>query len=348
MSRITPFLFFCLIASGSALFYFSQNDEVLNSMLPSVADTTQPQTQAIPFTQATTLSGAYLAGRYAQRHFDWQAAGSFMGQVLNEEPNDPALLKRAMVLAMGAGEAEKAIALAQKTEAAEGHPSALSELFVAVGDFKNKNYESAAAHIQKMPAGGLSDFILPLLNSWADAAVGKSNTETLDQNTIHLYHAILINDFLGKPDHIEKLLLKALNTPDLGYEDIARIADLYAHIGNTEQAKKLYKEALSLSPENPELIDKIASIDQGDNSAVFVHIKTAEEGVGEALYDMARLLAQEYSDESAQIFAQMAIYLNPGSTKARFLLASLAARNERYDDAIASYRSIAPEDLNYK
>jgi tetratricopeptide (TPR) repeat protein len=347
LNRITPILFFCLIASGSAMFYFKHMQEQ-GLDAPQTAAQSIASQKTLPFTQATTLSGAYLAGRYAQRHFDWSAAGSFMGQVLNEDANDPALLKRAMVLAMGAGDAEKAIALAQKTEAVEGQPSALAELFIAVGDFKNKNYESAAAHIQKMPAGGLSDFILPLLNSWGDAALGKSHTDTLDQNTIHLYHAILINDFLGQPNNTEKLLLKALNTPDLGFEDVARIADLYAHIGNTAQAKKLYQEALALSPEHPELIDKIAKVERGDKDDVFVHIKAAEEGVGEALYDMARLLAQEYSDESAQIFAQMAIYLNPDSTKVRFLLASLAARNERYDDAIEAYRSIAPEDVNYK
>ncbi len=124
-----------------------------------------------PFTQASTVSGAYLAGRYAQRHFDWSAAGSFIDQVLHQTPNDPALIKRAMVLAMGAGDVDQAIALAKRAEEAEGQPSALAELFMAVGDFKTKNYQSASAHIEKMPAGGLSDFILPLLKSWCSVIV---------------------------------------------------------------------------------------------------------------------------------------------------------------------------------
>jgi tetratricopeptide (TPR) repeat protein len=65
------------------------------------------------------------------------------------------------------------------------------------------------------------------------------------------------------------------------------------------------------------------------------------------MYDMARLLAQDYSDESARVFVQMALYLNPGHTRARFLLAHIAARNDRSDEAIAAYEQIPPSDGNY-
>lgn len=344
MKRIVPLIAFCLVASGSALVYLQQQHQGTTEKPESVINLQSAQP---PFTQASSVSGAYLAGRYAQRHFDWSAAGTFIDQVLHEMPNDPALIKRAMVLAMGAGDVDKGIALAKRAEEAEGQPSALAELFMAVGDFKTKNYQSASAHINKMPPGGLSDFILPLLKSWCDAALGKSNTQSLDQNTIHLYHAILINDFLGKPEHIETLLSKALNAPGLSLEDIIRIADLYADIGNAEKARQLYQEALALDSENPDIERKLENLSKGEAAATFVHVKTAEAGVSEALYDMARLLAQEYSDESARVFAQMAIYLNPEASKNRFLLASIAARNNRTAEAIEIYRSIGPEDLHY-
>jgi tetratricopeptide (TPR) repeat protein len=62
---------------------------------------------------------------------------------------------------------------------------------------------------------------------------------------------------------------------------------------------------------------------------------------------MARLLFREYSDDSALVFARMALHLNPNLTESRILLAGLMARHERIDDAIAYYNAISPEESIY-
>jgi tetratricopeptide (TPR) repeat protein len=346
LSRISPLLLLILILSGSALVYLRDSGE--SPAVPAGRPDAAASATAQPFTEASTLSGAYLAGRYAQRHFDWSASKTFYNQILTRAPEDAGLLKKVMLLAVGNGQVEEALLLARRVQALERpEHGALSSLVLAVGDFKNKNYKGAAEQIRKMPTGGLSDFILPLLNSWAGAALGKNETEGLDQNTIHLYHAILIDDFLGQSGHIEKLLEKAQATPDLGPEDLVRIGDLYAHIGQPAKAVALYTNILNQAPDDPDVTEKIRKIEQGEKESAFARVQSAEQGVAEALYDMARLTAQEYSDESARVFAQMAIYLDPGMTKARFLLASLEARNDRLDDAIATYLSIAPGDTDY-
>ena len=59
---------------------------------------------------------------------------------------------------------------------------------------------------------------------------------------------------------------------------------------------------------------------------------------------MATILAQDYSDESARVFAHMALYLDSEFTDAKLLLARLAARNKREAKAIASYLSITQEE----
>ena len=61
MNRITPILFFCLIASGSAMFYFKHMQEQ-GLDAPQTAAQSIASQKTLPFTQATTLSGAYLAG----------------------------------------------------------------------------------------------------------------------------------------------------------------------------------------------------------------------------------------------------------------------------------------------
>lgn len=345
MNRISSAFYIILITAISGFAYWHYVPE--QSTLP-----TQPTVESIPqdtrpFTRANTLSGSYLAGRFAQRQYDWSAASGFIGQILAQHPDDPALLKRQMVLAMGSGDHEQALALARRLDIIEKNGGGLTALFLSIADFKAKNYTGAQKHIQAMTSGGLSDFILPLLRSWADAGVGINNTQGLTGNTIHLYHSILINTFMKNPQQVESHLNKALAVPDLGSEDLERMGDLFAQIDKLEKAGSLYKEALALNPDNAALLDKIEKLEKNEKLDIFSEIQSAEQGVAEALFDMARLLAQEYNDESALVFAQMAAYLNPEMAKTRFLLAALSARNNHYKEAIEAYHSIPPEDKNY-
>lgn len=348
MKRLITILVLCLTGAAAGALLYGRGD--LSFLRDRLVSESAPVPAAAPDTlpfAGTNAPGRYLSARYAQRHHDWAAAGRFIAPVLEANPENLILLKRAMVLAMGAGEVEKAVDLARRVEALGEEENALSELFIAIGDFGAGDYEQAAARIRALPSGGLSDFIMPLLRGWSAAALGKDETAQLGRNTVHLYHAILISDFLGRTGNIESLLRQAIRSSDLTAEDIERIADIYVHIGDLKQAVSLYGEALSIDPSNEILAAKIAGIERGDLPKTFVRIETPEQGVAEALYDMARLLAQDYSDESARVFAQMALHLNPAHTRCRFLLASLAARNDRIDEAVAAYQGVPADDEHY-
>ncbi len=353
MKRLASVLALCLTGVAAGAFFLGRGDlsflrdwrERMPVSIPAMSSMIVGK-EATPFA-GTNTAGRYLSARYAQRHHDWTGAGRFIAPVLEQNPEDPALLKRAMVLAMGAGEVEKAIELARRVEAVDKKENALSGLFIAIGDFKAGLYPQASSRIRSLPSGGLSDFIMPLLRGWSAAAMGQDDTVSLNRNTVHLYHAILIADFLGRTGHVENLLNQAMKSPDLTAEDIERIADIYAHIGKVDQARTLYEEALSITGGSAAVNEKITRLERGEKPQVFIHVKTPEQGVAEALYDMARLLAQDYSDESARVFASMALYLDPAHTRDRFLIAHLAARNGRNDEAIAAYRGIPADDENY-
>ena len=198
-----------------------------------------------------------------------------------------------------------------------------------------------------MPEGGLSAFIMPLLESWSQAALGVYNVDALKTNSVHLYHAILISDYMDRTDVVRDMLKQALGAGELNTEDIQRIADIYAHIGEKDSALKLYEQALSVMPDNAEIKEKYEALEAGETADVFIRIESPEVGVAEAFHDMARLLAQEYSDESARVFGRVALYLDPALTKGRFMLAEIAARNERYDDAIKLYNSVDANDEEF-
>jgi tetratricopeptide (TPR) repeat protein len=291
-----------------------------------------------------TVSGHYLAGRFAQRHHDWKAAGENLRKVMEKTGgNDPELIKRSMVLAMGAGDFQTAIDMAARVEELSigdaSARSALSALFLALEDFKNKEYAQASEKIQNMPGGSLSNFIMPLLQSWSSAALETYDVAGLNKSIVHIYHAIMIADFMKRTQDVEALLENAMVTSNLTMSDIERIADIYAHIGKKEDALKLYQQIL-LAVDDGDVAKKVKQLAHGDSTAVFDQVDTPEGGVAKALHDMAAVLALEYSDESARVFSHMALYLDPKLTGAKLLLARLAARNGRENEAIEAYLSI--------
>ena len=156
-------------------------------------------------------------------------------------------MKRAMVLSMGAGDYETAFKLAQhlnelSEQAANNENSALATLFIAIKNFKEKKYDLAVENIRNMPEGSISAFVMPLLYSWSSAALGQYDVSELNRTSNHIYHAIMISDYLERHDQIEILLEKAMSAPNLSYIETQRIADIFAHIGNIDKALKLYEE----------------------------------------------------------------------------------------------------------
>ncbi|MCB1580435.1 MAG: tetratricopeptide repeat protein [Rhodospirillales bacterium] len=303
--------------------------------------------QPAPSYEGSSIAGSYLSGQFAQHYHDWKTAGRYMDYILKKEPDNPALLKRAMVLAIGAGDYDRAMTFAHNIIENYESTNALSLMFLTAEAFRKQDYNAAATYIQTMPEGGLSAFIMPMLYSWSSASLGHYDVDDLQDNSIHLYHAILVSDFMDKKDNIKSMLKQALTLGELSPEDVERIADIYAHIGETKSAAALYEQAMRIESENETLLKKKEAAEKGESPEMFVRVETPAQGLGEAFYDMARLLSHDFSDESARVFARLALFLNPEDTHSRLLLADIAARNERYADAIALYKGIEPKDSDF-
>ncbi|MFK7840026.1 MAG: tetratricopeptide repeat protein [Bdellovibrionales bacterium] len=299
-----------------------------------------------PHARRSTLSGNYLSSRFAQRHHDWANATEFVDGILDHAPQDLSLTKRAMVLAMGAGQYDQAIKKA--TIVVKDEPdNSLALLFQAMLNFKQKDYQAGADIIDNMPPGSLSAFIMPLLKSWAKASIGESDTQGLQDSTIHLYHAILIADYLDDHEMVKGLLAQSLKTPDISTADLTRVAGIYAHIGDNDKAKELYDRVFLLEPDNVEVAENLERLKSGEAIIIFDMVDSPEGGLAVAMHDMARVLYADFSDESARIFAHLALYLNPTKVDSALLLGHIATRNERYDEAINFYKSVSAEHPKY-
>lgn len=294
-----------------------------------------------------TPAGHYLAARFAQRQHDWKSASRYVDAILKQMPEDLDMQKRAMVLAMGAGEYEQAMTIAKEVYAVEAN-NPLAALFSATYAFKQQDYEAASKIVQGLPDSGFSHFMTPLLHSWAQASVGVFDIEQLGNNAIHVYHSILIADLLEQEEAMQKLLHNALQSQDMTTLDLERIGDLYAHVGLLEDARDIYEKIFELEPDNTSVEAKLETIENGGiNEPFFTSVSSAREGLARTMFDMGRLLYSDYNDESAKIFAQMALYLSDDMPDIHLLLGSIAARNGQADIAIAQFNEIGPQDRHY-
>ena len=299
---------------------------------------------AYPFGRPNVF-GDYLIGRFAQLHHDWAQASDVLDKNLKQNPENLQLMKRGMILSMGSGNPQRSLEIAHDIYKLE-QDSSLVLLFLIAEAFHKKDYAKAKGLIKALPRGSVSEFILPLLHSWTDAAEGKLNIVALKNNAIHMYHAVLVSYFLKQDSEIDVLLMNAQKADDLSIYDLERIADIYAHIGKKDKALYHYQQIMAVHPQGL-IQEKINALEDGTYKSGFEKVNSPQEGIAGAFYDMARALIDEYSDESARVFANIALFLDPNFTNAKILLAHITARNEQFSQAIEYYRSVNSDDAGY-
>lgn len=296
-----------------------------------------------------TASGNYLAGQYAQRHKDWDKASDFMGRVLAEDKDNLDLQKHAMVLYMASGQINQAVDIANKV-LSETDDNLLAVLFAALGEFKKEDYLSASKTLEEIQENTIATFIVPALKLWADSAKGSFNTSALEKNSFYAYHAMLAAKYLNRGNEAVDYALGAFDVDGIDIRDVEKTADLFVKLGETDQALKLYNAVVERGFTSPDITQKISYLEKDisiDKLLKIQNIKTPKEGAAIVFLDMAEILLREYSDDSATIFAQMALALNPTLEEAHMIIGNILTRHDRYEEAITQFQKIKKEGEFY-
>lgn len=297
-----------------------------------------------------TLSGSYLASRHAQIKHDWSSAGQFIDTVLETDPTNTDLMKRALILSFGSQQYDHAFEMSQRLLDI-GQETALSASILSLKHLKAQEYAKAITVLNKIPQNETATFVSPILYGWARAGLGALDTESFNQQPIHAFHAVLVADFIGQQDRVHEIITGALQDKGVSLYDLQRIAELQIKRKNFVQAKSLYLTINQAQPGIAFIEERLAILESNKaedlsqyENLPTLDIKSASEGAAFALQDMAQLLYKEYSDESARLFSSMALYLDPENESARVTLASITSRNGRYDDAISYYDGISDKN----
>jgi len=133
--------------------------------------------------------------------------------------------------------------------------------------------------------------------------------------------------------------------------DAERAANVLAAIGDEDEALKLYQSITEQQGGSRNLDRKIAAIkNKQDLSRIdpALQVKTARQGAAVTVFDLARILFQEESDATARMFGNMALALDPEMVEGRMLMANAMAHSGHYDDALAYYAAIKPDNPLYQ
>ena len=300
------------------------------------------------------FAGQFLAAGFAQSQSDWKRANTYLGSALASDPKNAELQKRAMIFAMGAGDLPGAAARARDLIAGgnrEGHaPEGLTQLIVALDQIAGDKPRDALTTLNAMGPGDVTDFIRPLLGGWAHAALGTLDTASLQSNGVHQYNGALIALFLKKPDVAADFARRLGGAKTATPYDIERAGDVLAATGHIDEALKLYARLEGGGEAGAMLTRKTAAVRRGgDLKAILpaLQLTSAKQGAAGAVFDLARVLYEQHADGTAEMFANMALALDPGLLPARLLVAGVLARGGNYDGAVHIFDGLNPGAPDY-
>lgn len=299
---------------------------------------------------AVSLSGNYLAGHIAQKRKDLPAAAKYWGRALEQDSEDPTLIRRAFLYAVMNAEIDRAMDLAERfTELEQKGP--ISNLALALRDAKSGDWEKVQSRMETLDGTGLNSFTKPALLGWAAYAQSgleaglealKPLRELGGARPLHDLHAGLMNELSDKLAAAEAYYLSVAEDDAGASLRSARVlGTLYERQGKTAEAKAAYELYLQDQPNSQFVEMDLKRLAEGGTAPRL--ITTPEEGVAEALFGIASSLNRQGGYETSLVLGQLALYIRPDFPVMQYMLGGILEQLDRHTDAIAMYQRL-PED----
>jgi len=304
---------------------------IANSAAPA-ADKPQPTTEA-PF-------GAYLAGRHAQQVRDYQAAVGWFEEALKADPDSPELITRTFLMETSVGHFARAQKLAE-SELKLDSSDAMAELILLLDRVKAGDKAGAIYRADALPEEGVHRFVRPVARAWARVAVGdvagaEAALADLDKFNgfapLKYYQLGLIDDFAGKADQAEANFKKTLEASgQLNWRLTDAMANFYRRHGRDDEAKALYDRFVNDNAGSELAESVLATRTQGIPAPL---VGSAEEGLAEALFDLASVVNQPETLDLALLYSRCALELRPHMVLAQLLLADVLSAQNKPEESL--------------
>ena len=337
---------FVFVASGISFFFLDE----YGTPSPPSSITEIPETSVV--NTNVSAFGRFLAGRFAESQSDLERAAQMMAFVLEDKPDDQRFLKHAFVLAMIAGDATRAVKLAEDMDAA-GISNSTALIVQMSQDFRKADFAAALLRVKDANSDGLGRLALPIAKAWSlvgqkkfEEAIVAINALSQEKgfNVMYRLHAGLINAVAGKPDEALKQFRSVNETKNLVTAPMRIQRAALPILQKLDQEK----EALAI-------IDK--QLEANANSILFGSLRssleegklisplavTPSQGLAEGLFNIATALPRDRAGNVVLLYAQLARIFRPEFPLAEILIGDIMLSRKRHDSAAAIYKKISPK-----
>ena len=291
--------------------------------------------------------GSYLAARHAQQQRDYPRAAEYMSRTLTDDPDNNDLVRRTFVLRVSEGRVDEAVPLARRI-VAQDHGAGLAQIVLILQDAKGGDFAAALQRARLLPSDGAQRLSAPLLIAWCE--VGQQHraqaAQALDAlndvrgvQTLRDLHAAMIADYadrIGEADEAYKKLIAGQAQPTWRAVEVA--GNFYERHQRSQEARRLY-EGLADSEQGLAVVQPaLQRIARGDVPPRL--ISSPQDGMAEALFDLASILDQRETLDASLIYARLALALRPDFPLAQMLVAEIEEDQKHTAEALAVYRGI--------
>jgi len=295
--------------------------------------------------------GNYLAGRFAEKERDFEHAASLLFQALEENPNDPALMRRTFFLALEAGRMDAAVQLAHRLDTAGTRISPV-QILLAAESAKTGDFPSAVQRLESMSRDDLGQYLVPLALAWARVGAGQTDgglaaLSSLGKDNgfalLRQLHEGLINDVAGRSAAAEAAYRSAMGAEAGSAPN--RVVRAYGNYlerqGSAKQASALYDAYGGVDADSPIIVEAAKRV--AENGKPGPLIGDAVQGMAESFFDIASVLPIERAGDFVLIYARMALYLRPDFPIAQLLVGDVFDQFGRYREAAEIFQTIEPK-----
>ena len=308
-----------------------------------------PEPSASAYRQDDSVLGSYLVSRFAHARGDYGAAAAHLRRVLDEDPDNPALLRRTVSLLVAAGRVDDATVFGRRLLEINDR-ARLARFVVGLHDSREGDFEGALQHIEEIPREGIYTILLPLAEGWLHTGAGSkaaalsalaplANRDTY--RPFFLLHAGLMHDLADRQAEAEALLREAVALSSGSLRPTAALGSLLARAGRIDEARAIYEQFNAQSPDSFWAVRALAAIEAGELPRPLV--SSAREGLAEALFTTSAAVPQRENGDAGLVYARLALFLRDDLDAARYLIADFFEEANLLEAAVAVYRAIPAE-----
>ncbi|GAA4660553.1 tetratricopeptide repeat protein [Bartonella pachyuromydis] len=310
---------------------------------------------------ATSFTGAYLAGRVANHENQIDLAINYFKQALSYKPDNIETQKELLEAMLSVGNFKEAVQQAIKLKD-KNIITPFVSLTLSIESLIKKDYKNAQLLLQLKEPPALNNPIPELIGAWVTFGSGQKT-----QAIAHLekikgpvwydlfihYHLALMNDLAERREEAKKYFIRALNNkqgnliaPNTYERIIIAYASFQLRHNMRNQALQTIKYGEQMLSGREALTNIRKKIEKGASLERLV--KTPQQGAGEVLYNFGTALNYKNSGQIARIFKQLSFTLYPQNDATLFQLAHISAKLDNPYQAMKLYRALPPKSPYYK